>query len=125
VPFHVETINAKNYIVTTMRLAVEYITKKDYTDNWASEMHEEFAFWSFADWKQVLRRAGFTINNASHRYTSEWIVKQRWQGKVALYRRAGDELIPLAFPPTTVVMIGEKIEPWSDLTDPYQAQVIA
>jgi hypothetical protein len=80
----------------------------DYTDNWASEMYEEFAFWSLADWQRVLRTVGFRVNPASHVYTNKWIVEHRWQGRVALFKRMGNSLYPLPFPPTTVVLVAEK-----------------
>ena len=108
VPFELESIDGRNYIVTTLRLAVEYIAKKDYLDNWASEMHEEFAFWNFADWKAALRNAGFNVRQTSHVYTNEWIVQNRWQGSVEIFRRQDNRLIPLPFPPTTVILVGEK-----------------
>ena len=37
------------------------MSKKDYTANWDSEMHEEFAFWGFSDWKAALQTAGFYV----------------------------------------------------------------
>jgi len=46
----------------SLRQAAEFLSKKDYVDNWSSEMNEEFCFWSFADWKQVLAEAGFRIH---------------------------------------------------------------
>jgi hypothetical protein len=108
VPYQVETVGERIYIVTTMRLAVEFMTKKDYTDNWASEMHEEFAFWSFADWKATLCQIGFEVNPASYVYTNEWILENRWRNKVALFCRAENELVPFPYPPTTMVIIAEK-----------------
>lgn len=108
VHFAVETLGGVDYIVTSKRWAVEFITKKDYTDNWASEMHEEFAFWGFRNWKAALRDAGFLVNLASHVYTNPWIVENRWRDKVALFRRQGDNLIELPYPPTTIVLIAEK-----------------
>jgi SAM-dependent methyltransferase len=108
VPFQTETIANKKYIITTMRLAVEFIAKKDYTDNWDSEMHEEFAFWSFADWKLTLRQIGFVVKESSRVYTNEWIVENRWRDKVAIFSRHHNDLIPLPFPPTTLILIAEK-----------------
>ena len=39
--------------------ACEFLSKKDYTDNWQSEMHERFCFWSFAEWRRAVLEAGF------------------------------------------------------------------
>ena len=30
---------------------MEWLSKKDYTDNWDSEMNEAFCFWSYAEWE--------------------------------------------------------------------------
>jgi hypothetical protein len=95
--------------------AMEFLLKKDYADNWASELNEEFCFWNFAQWKQALVDAGFRVledpNNpsrGSRAYTNPWIVQHRWEGKVTLYRTVNDELAPMAFPVTNMVLVGEK-----------------
>ncbi|MGB5048785.1 MAG: methyltransferase domain-containing protein, partial [Caldilineaceae bacterium] len=95
--------------------AVEFMTKKDYTANWASEMHESFAFWDFGQWKAALTDAGFRVlenptqpAHSSRIYTNPWIVEKRWQGKVALYAPVDDGREVLAWPPTTVILAGEK-----------------
>ena len=90
--------------------------KKDYIDNWDSEMHEEFAFWGFSDWKAALQSAGFHIienpnepETGSRVYTNPWIVENRWEGKVALYEMGQNgDLEPLPYPPTNIVLVGEK-----------------
>lgn len=95
--------------------AVEFITKKDYTANWASEMHERFAFWDFDEWKAALTVAGFRVLEnpnqpvqSSRVYSNPWIAEKRWQGKVALYAPAGHGWEALPWPPTTIVLAGEK-----------------
>ena len=35
-------------------------------------------------------------------------MQNRWQGKVALFRRDQNGLEPLPFPPTNIVLVGEK-----------------
>jgi len=115
VPFHHESRHGETYVVTTLKLAAEYMAKKDYVENWSSEMHEEFTFWGMKDWITELHAAGFQViltaagaTQASHVYTNPWIVEHRWRGKVALYRLDGDSLVALAYPPTTVVMVAKK-----------------
>lgn len=120
VPFTVEALADHAYVVTTLRLAVEYISKKDYIDNWASEMHEEFAFWSFSDWRNALRSVGFVVKESSHVYTNQWIVDARWRDKVALFSRRGNELFHLPYPPTTCILVAEKPALEEDLTETYE-----
>jgi hypothetical protein len=122
-PYRLETRNNRRYIVTTMRLAVEYMTKKDYVENWESEMHEEFAFWSFSDWKVALQTAGFALNPASRVYTNQWIVENRWQGKVAIFKLEWSDLVPVDFPPTTIVLVAEKGATTAGSSNTNQAQI--
>ncbi|TGM79453.1 transferase [Leptospira bouyouniensis] len=92
----------------------EYISKKDYTDNWESEMHESFCFWSFREWKENLESIGFKISPNSNQYRNEWLVQNRYEGKVKLFSSQsenpnnGSELIPLDFPVTHMLMLAEK-----------------
>ena len=44
-----------------LRSAAEFLSKKDYTDNWRSELKEEFCFWGFTRWKQALSETGFHV----------------------------------------------------------------
>ena len=46
----------------SLRDACEFLSKKDYLDNWRSEMHETFCFWSLADWRSAVERAGFVVH---------------------------------------------------------------
>lgn len=95
--------------------AMEFLLKKDYVDNWASELHEEFCFWSFTRWKQALTEAGFKViedpnepAKGSRAYASQWIVEHRFVGKAELYLREGDRLVRLDYPVTNMVLVGQK-----------------
>jgi ubiquinone/menaquinone biosynthesis C-methylase UbiE len=111
-----QMVDGQRYVVLTLQSAAEFMSKKDYVDNWKGEMNEEFAFWSFSQWKQALASAGFHIienpndpESGSRTYTNRWIVENRYQGKVALFRRRPDgRLQSLAYPVTNVVLVGEK-----------------
>ena len=87
------------------RDAMEFITKMDYTDNWRSEMHEEFGFWSFPQWKQEMIQAGFRVLDASHAYLNAWRVTHSFQPRVSLFDLAGQ---PLPFPVTNMILVGER-----------------
>lgn len=93
--------------------AMEFLTKKDYTDNWRSEVQEEFAFWSFDEWKQALMRAGFRVlenpnepETGSRAYTSPWRVEHDFDGKVAFFDLEGR---PLPYPATNMVLVAQKL----------------
>ena len=85
--------------------AMEFIAKMDYTDNWLSEMHEAFCFWSFADWTRELAEAGLTVLPGSHAYVNQWRVQHSFQKRVRLYDADGT---PLPFPVTNMVLAAEK-----------------
>ena len=85
--------------------AMEFLSKKDYTDNWESEIHETFCFWSFPQWKKNLEDAGFTVSEKSHALTNEWIVNNRWLGKARILDESEN---PLPWPPTNGILIAEK-----------------
>ena len=96
----------------TLGRAAEFLSKKDYADNWASEMNEEFCFWSFQQWKKVLSETGFRISENpnqperdSRSYVNPWIVKNRYEGHAKVMNGSGAEL---SWPPTNMVIVAEK-----------------
>lgn len=96
------------------RLAAEFLSKKDYIDNWASEMNEEFCFWDFIHWKQILTETGFQVvesfsrpTQGSRVYCNPWTVEHRYNGKVQLLS-ANHPHKPLPFPPTNMILVAEK-----------------
>ena len=116
IQYRLTEIDGETYAILPLRSACEFMSKKDYTANWDSEMFEEFAFWGFSQWKTALQMAGFHVienpnepQTGSRVYTNPWIVENRWQGKVALYEMGGNgRLLPLPYPPTNIVLVGEK-----------------
>jgi len=98
--------------VMSLRTAAEFLSKKDYVDNWRSEMNEEFCFWSHAQWSVVLGETGFRLLEAgpqfsagSRVYANPWILEHRYRGHVELTDLAGTAL---PFPPTNQVLVAEK-----------------
>jgi SAM-dependent methyltransferase len=96
----------------TLRQAAEFLSKKDYTDNWSSEMNEEFCFWSFPQWKQVLSEIGFRIfedvnrlERGSRFYVNPWVVEHRYRGHVNLFAEDGSAF---NWPPTNMVLMAKK-----------------
>jgi SAM-dependent methyltransferase len=96
----------------SLRQAAEFLSKKDYTDNWKSEMNEEFCFWSFSKWKSVLVETGFQVlenvndpASGSRAYVNPWIVQNRFEGRVSISNAEGAKL---PWPPTNMVLVAEK-----------------
>lgn len=109
--FDYEKININNtkYIKLKIRYASEFMLKKDYTDNWQSEMHEKFCYWDFDQWKNALKEVGFKILPTSYTFTNQWIVENRFKDKVELYTMGKDNnLVKIEYPVTTMILIAEK-----------------
>ncbi len=87
---------------------MEFIAKMDYADNWLSEMHEAFCFWSFADWTREMAEAGLAVLPGSHAYVNPWRVEHSFRKRVRLYSADG---APLPFPVTNMVLAAEKPMP--------------
>jgi len=111
-PFHEEQHQDRQVFRLTLRQAAEFLSKKDYADNWSSEMNEEFCFWSFSKWKQVLEKTGFQIQENRHdpaegsrAYTNPWIVEHRHAGHVAMLSPDGQTI---EWPPTNMVLVATK-----------------
>lgn len=92
--------------------AAEFLSKKNYTDNWQSEMNEEFCFWNFTKWKAVLAEIGFSVhenpNNAaegSRVYSNPWITQNRHEGRVSVLETNGRTL---PWPPTNMILVAER-----------------
>ncbi len=79
---------------------------KDYTDNWYSEMHETFCFWSFNDWKQELEKCGFRIKPESKDYQNPWIAQNRWDNLIEVFDL---NMNKLPNTPTNMLIVAEKI----------------
>lgn len=101
-------------IQLSLRSAAEFLSKKDYVDNWSSEMNEEFCFWSFNRWRAVLGEVGFRVLDAgpqmscgSRAYTNPWIVENRYRGHVR-FSALDDPARELGYPPTNMVLVAEK-----------------
>ncbi len=107
-------LELENTYRVSLRLAAEFLSKKDYTDNWASEMNEEFCFWSFTQWKNALNETGFELiehevsgDRLSRVYCNPWIAEHRFKDKVRISRPEAP-FVPLEYPPTNMVLVAEK-----------------
>jgi hypothetical protein len=102
------TIEDETYCRLHMQDACEFLFTKDYKDNWLSEMHETFCFWSFADWQQALETAGFRVDKLSKPYRNEWIVQHRLEWKTKLFRESAGGLEEIPFPVSHMLMLARK-----------------
>lgn len=71
------------------RVLYEFLSKKDYTQNWLSEMHEVFCRYTFADWADIATEAGFVVGPGSRPYRNDWIVENRWRPVCTIRTLAG------------------------------------
>jgi hypothetical protein len=107
-PFREVTREGEPLVELRLEDACEFLSKKDYADNWRSEMHERFCFWSFADWRAAVEQVGFRVHPASYSFVNDWLVENRYRGKADLLVKTNDGLKPLAYPPTHLVLAAEK-----------------
>ncbi|GIF20131.1 SAM-dependent methyltransferase [Actinoplanes tereljensis] len=57
--------------------AMDFLTRKDYVDNWLSETHEQFCGLSFPDWRDLLTEVGFELDPASTPIRNDWVIENR------------------------------------------------
>jgi hypothetical protein len=100
-------LNGSHYFKLALKDACEFMSRKDYTENWQSEMHETFCFWDFDEWKQNLQQAGFRVSEKSNVYTNEWIVRNRYLGKVDLFEDTTQHN-KLDYPVTNMIVLAVK-----------------
>jgi hypothetical protein len=101
-------VGAERYAQLSLADAMEFISKKDYHDNWRSEMHERFCFWTFDEWKTALESAGFSIDPSSKAYPNQWLIENRYRGRVKLFDYQNGALTELPFPETHMLMVAVK-----------------
>ncbi|HLC78070.1 MAG TPA: methyltransferase domain-containing protein [Candidatus Nanoarchaeia archaeon] len=101
-------IDEKTLIQLSLRDAYEFMSKMHYIENWKSEMHEEFGFWSFDDWKKHLVKAGFKIVHGSKPFRSNYIIEKMYKGHAKLYVMEGKNLTSFDYPDTNMILAGEK-----------------
>ncbi|MFG1993948.1 class I SAM-dependent methyltransferase [Actinoplanes sp. NPDC048988] len=85
--------------------AMDFLTRKDYTDNWLSETKEQFCGLSFADWTALLTEVGFTLDPASAPIRNDWVVDNRIAPVASL---AGLDGTPLPWPSTHLLAVARR-----------------
>lgn len=87
------------------RHAVEFVLRKDYTDDWEAEIKEEYTYFDRARFERTFASLGLRVL-ASTPIWNPWIVRNRFEGKFEM--RTLDER-PLPFPATNYIIVGERV----------------
>ncbi len=102
----VQNPNLGEVFALSLKDAYEFITKYMYTDNWKSEMQEQFGFWDLSKWRSEVENIGFTILEGTRAYSSDWTKEHHWKNKVALYDSKTSE--QLSYPVTNMALVAQK-----------------
>ena len=89
----------------TLRVATEFVLRKDYRADWDTEVLEEYTYLTQQEFQTAFRSRGLRIVT-SRPLWNPWIVENRFQGKFHLSNLEQDRL---PFPPTNYLIVGEKI----------------
>jgi len=110
VPFTEHRIDGVTHFNLSLHHAAEFLSKKDYLENWPIEVNEEFGVYGFTSWRKVFADAGFRIIEEES-YVNPWVRANRYVGKAALFAIAKDGRpgSKLPFPKTTIRIAAEAI----------------
>ncbi|MBX3167110.1 MAG: methyltransferase domain-containing protein [Candidatus Eremiobacteraeota bacterium] len=94
------------------RLAVEFLLRKDYTEDWAQEIQEEYTYFTQTEFEELFSRLGLRVLVSTPLY-NPWIIENRFEGQFEWFELDGR---PLDFPPTNYLIVGEKVGPGQGVT---------
>jgi SAM-dependent methyltransferase len=107
IEFAERRVDGRTWFVLSLHEANEFLSKKDYLENWAIEVNEEFGVFTLAEWRAELEALGYRVLHARG-YLNAWLLENRYRGRVWLHAdggsRPGEEF---PFPDTTVVLAAE------------------
>ena len=92
-------------LVLRLADAMDFLTRKDYVDNWLSETHEQFCGLNFSGWSAIAERAGFTIDPASNAWRNDWVIENRIAPVATITTPDGD---PITWPVTHQLLIARR-----------------
>ena len=87
------------------RHAVEFVLRKDYRADWEAEVKEEYCTFTQAEFEACLGALGLRVLASTPLY-NPWIVRHRFEGRVALADLEGRRL---PWPATNTLVVGEKV----------------
>lgn len=85
--------------------AAEFILRKDYRQDWATEVLEEYSWWTPEDYRRELAALGGRVLYAAPHW-NPWIVENRFRDKIKLFSESG---APRFFPATNFIAVVEKV----------------
>ncbi|HEX6739176.1 MAG TPA: class I SAM-dependent methyltransferase, partial [Vicinamibacteria bacterium] len=85
--------------------AVEFVLRKDYRQDWATEVLEEYTYFTQEQFEEAFTGLGLRIL-ASTPLRNPWIVRHRFEGRMDMCGLDGRRLDP---PPTNFLIAGEKV----------------
>jgi SAM-dependent methyltransferase len=97
----------RTWFLLNLAEANEFLSKKDYLENWDAEVKEEFGVFTLDEWKKELEAIGYRIVSARS-YLNPWIVEHRYKNKAWLHADGG--LTPgdeIPYPDTTMVIVAQ------------------
>jgi len=108
-PFEEREIRKIPWFLVPTHETNEFLSKKDYIENWPIEVKEEFGVFTREEWKQELETLGFRVG-VMKSYVNPWIEKNRYRGKVWLHAPdpggPGEEV---PYPDTTLFIGAEAV----------------
>ena len=88
------------------KIAVEFVLRKDYTQDWDQEIQEEYTYFTQPDFERIFARLGLRVLGSTPLY-NPWIVENRFEGQFEWFDLEGQAL---DFPPTNFLIVGEKVK---------------
>lgn len=93
-------------VLTSARVAAEFLSHWTYTDSWHSEMQEAFTYMPFPRWRELLSRAGFVVDAESGPFTNPWVVENLYRGAGVVTDSNSQPVPPFA---TNVLIVARKL----------------
>ena len=90
-----------------LRVAAEFVLRKDYRADWETEVLEEYTYLSQSQFEEAFRSRGLRIVT-SRPLWNPWIVQNRFRDKFHL-SDLNNQTLP--YPPTNYLIVGEKVRP--------------
>ena len=104
-----KSISSENYFVMRYGDLCDFLAKKDYVENWHSEMHERFCYWEYSDWTEALAKVGFVVEPVSKAVTNEWLIENRFAPAAKVYKKNSEgQLEEMPQPATNIMLVARK-----------------